>query len=90
MSVIVRRVNGQKYKIEFDVDEILELTVFEVKGMIEVHWPDLETDFQKLIHKGKILEDEQTLKDCGNIKKNRKYSCFVCLVFFQVFLTEIG
>lgn len=60
--ITVQQVSGQSHKIE--LDDLLELSVYEIKCLIEIHWPEMEADYQKLIYRGKILSDDDSLAEC--------------------------
>ncbi|KAI9166111.1 hypothetical protein LWI28_026424 [Acer negundo] len=60
VKVNVRCSNGSKFSVEID----LESTVESFKGVLSEK-SDIPTDQQRLIYKGRILKDDQTLKSYG-------------------------
>lgn len=61
MKVLVKPVKGAKFEVEFDPD----ILVKELKEQIGKIKTDMPADLQKLIHFGKIMDDEKSVKDYG-------------------------
>ncbi|TXG59903.1 hypothetical protein EZV62_014476 [Acer yangbiense] len=64
VKVNVRCSNGSKFSVEID----LESTVESFKGVLSEK-SDIPTDQQRLIYKGRILKDDQTLKSYGKASR---------------------
>jgi len=63
MHIVVRKVSGQRMVI--DMEDLEELSIDEVKQLIELEWTDLSSDDMVLIFKGKILKDEDVVGELG-------------------------
>jgi ubiquilin len=63
MHIVIRKVSGQRMVV--DMEDLADLSIDEVKQLIELEWSDLTSDEIVLIFKGKILKDDDVVKDLG-------------------------
>lgn len=63
MHIVVRKVSGQRMVV--DLEDLEELSICEVKQLVEIEWSDLESDQMVLIFKGKILKDDDVVNEMG-------------------------
>lgn len=63
MHIVVRKVSGQRMVV--DMEDLEELSICEVKQLIELDWTDLSSDDMVLIFKGKILKDDDVVRELG-------------------------
>ena len=45
MRIVIKQVRGVDCIIE--LDDLLELSVYEIKSLIEIEWPNLDAESQK-------------------------------------------
>jgi len=70
LQLTICQVKGKKMQLEVDG----ELTVFDVKSLIECEWETFPAEEQRLIYKGKILKDEDELREL-KISSGAKFIC---------------
>lgn len=63
MHIVIRKVSGQRMVV--DMEDLADLSIDEVKQLIELEWSDLTSDKIVLIFKGKILKDDDVVKNLG-------------------------
>lgn len=63
MHIVVRKVSGQRMVV--DLEDLDEMSIFEVKQLVEMEWEDTPSDEQVLIFKGKILKDDDVVNEVG-------------------------
>lgn len=65
-ELVVRMSNGTKFTLELaSLETALSSSVLEIKRQIADAHDDTAVDRQRLIYKGRILEDNKTLEECG-------------------------
>uniref|UniRef100_A0A7N0U832 Ubiquitin-like domain-containing protein n=1 Tax=Kalanchoe fedtschenkoi TaxID=63787 RepID=A0A7N0U832_KALFE len=72
VSVTVRRSSGQRVRVEARVAGTIE----ELKGVV-AEWFDVPVAAQKLIHKGRILENDRRVGSYGEKKIGSIFTCML-------------